>query len=95
MGWKSASEEYKAAYSAFIDQQISDNEKNSITKRGITQLSSLISGKLGDTINVTDIAPKLKETLGISGDTFTILSEYERDSLILTIDAMTADSKEA
>jgi len=29
----------------------------------------------------------LKEALGISGDTYTIMSEFERDSAILALDA--------
>ena len=92
LGWEAGSAEYKAAYSAFIDSQISENEKLDPAKRAASQISNLISGEVGTTVNTHDILteyPELAKVMGITDDTYNILSEYQRDNMLLAIDTMT------
>lgn len=94
LGFEAGTEEYAAAYSKFVDSVISDRS-NTSSGRARTQLSNLISAKVGDAVNVTDLPANIKTKLGIMGsDAIEIVSEAQRDNWILALDA-TEESDEA
>lgn len=94
LGFEAGSEEYAAAYSKFVDSVISDRSSTS-SGRARTQLSNLISAKVGDAVNVADLPANIKTKLGIMGsDAIEIMSEAQRDNWILALDA-TEETDEA
>lgn len=97
MGWESESEEYKRAYSDWVDSQISEDEKNDPIKRQTAQLQKLASGATNTKLNITELVQddNLKAILEeefakrgeVLGDWITFASEAERDNFIMALNA--------
>ena len=80
------SEEWKSMIDESITDAINQQNKTDIGKQATTALQSLISGKLGDRIDVSKIAE-------IAGNIYEITSEYERDQLLMSLNPEAYDEE--
>ena len=79
-------DEYKNAIKEGINQAITDANAADIGKQATSALQSLVSGKLGDRIDVSELA-------SVAGDIYEITSEYLRDELIMSLDPEEYDAE--
>lgn len=86
---------------AYIDGVISDQDADDIGKTAAQTISTLASAKVGTRVNVQalkdsgELSQELLQKLDENGDgIFEVVSEYERDSLVMAIDVASIQDEE-
>ena len=90
---------YAKMRQTYIDSVIGSNEEEDPNKAILKSLSALSSAKVGTEVNVeslTGLSDELKQKLDVDGNgIYEVVSEVERDNIIMAIDAATLESEEA
>ena len=88
-----ATEIWNSMIDSSINEQIQVLDTVDIGKQASNQISTLANAKVGTRVAVNRIPSEIREKLGIDGDFYEIISEFQRDQLIMALDETALDEE--